>query len=154
MENEKQTKQNKKVCCPKCDGEHIKKRGLRKTQNRGKIQRYFCKDCNHSFVQDEGFFRMKNSPQKITLCIDLFYKGVSTRKVQEHLQMFYPHNSSWVSIYSWVVKYSKMIGKFTDKLKVNVGSEMQIDEVEYHRRISHKAHKESKDHSHSRTHQP
>lgn len=133
--------EKKKVKCPKCSGEHIKRRGLRKTHNRGKIQRYFCKDCNYSFVEDEGFFRMRNSPQKITLCMDLFYKGVSTRKVQEHLQMFYPHNSSWVSIYSWIVKYSKMIGNFTDKLKVNVGSELQIDEVEYHRRKSHKAHK-------------
>jgi len=121
----------KKVCCPKCSSVKVKKRGFRQTENRGKIQRYFCRDCKKSFVIDDGFFRMRNAPQKITLCLDLFFRGVSTRKVQEHLQAFYPANSSWVSIYTWVTKYSKMIGKFTDKLKVDVGQELQIDEVEY-----------------------
>ena len=81
---------------------------------------------------------MRNSPQKITLCLDLFFRGISTRKIQEHLQAFYPQNVSGVSIYSWVVKYSKLISKFTDKLKVKVGSEIQIDEIEFHRRKSHK----------------
>jgi len=121
----------KKVCCPKCNSNKTKKRGFRQTENRGKIQRYFCNECKKSFVVDEGFFRMRNSPQKITLSIDLFYRGVSTRKVQEHLQAFYPHNSSNVTIYNWIVKYSKMISKFTDKLKINGSQEVQVDEMEY-----------------------
>ena len=81
---------------------------------------------------------MRNSSQKITLCLDLFFRGISTRKIQEHLQAFYPKNASWVSIYSWVIKYPKEIGKFTDTLKLKVGQEVQIDEIEYHRRKSHK----------------
>ena len=76
--------------CPKCSSESIKKDGFRKTENRGLIQRYKCKCCSHRFIKDDGFFRMRNSPQKITLCLDLFYRGISTRKVQEHLQAFYP----------------------------------------------------------------
>ena len=81
---------------------------------------------------------MRNAPQKITLCLDLFYRGVSTRKVQEHLASFYPHNSSWVSIYSWIIKYSKQISKFTNRLKLSVSAEAQTDEIEFHRRKSHK----------------
>src|SRR3989338_1645378 len=81
---------------------------------------------------------MRNTPQKITQAIDLFYRGVSTRKVQEHLAIFYPHNASHMSVYNWVVKYAKMINKFTNKLKLNVGSEVQIDEIEFHRRKNHK----------------
>jgi transposase-like protein len=130
-----------KQVCPNCKSESVKKRGFRQTENRGKIQRYECKSCKTAFVQNDGFYRMRNSPQKITLCMDLFYRGVSTRKVQEHLQAFYPQNSSWVSIYSWILKYAKQMGNFTDKLKIKVGSEIQIDEVEYHRRKSHKAKK-------------
>ena len=45
----------KKLSCPKCNSESLKKRGFRKTQNRGKIQRYECKKCKNSFVQDLGF---------------------------------------------------------------------------------------------------
>jgi len=126
-----------KIVCSSCKSTNTIKWCKRKTENRGLIQRYKCKDCGKFFTINDGFFRMRNSPQKITLCLDLFYRGVSTRKVQEHLQAFYPHNSSNVSIYSWVVKYSKMISSFTNKLKLHVGNEVQVDEVEYHRRKSH-----------------
>jgi transposase-like protein len=64
-----------KIICPKCKSEHIKKNGKRKTENRGKIQRYKCLDCGKRFVVDEGFFRMRNSKQKITQAIDLYFRG-------------------------------------------------------------------------------
>jgi len=129
--NNKQEKQVKKVCCPYCESEKTKKRGFRYTENRGKIQRYFCNDCKKSFVIDDGFFRMRNEPKKITLSIDLFYRGVSTRKVQEHLTAFSPHNCDHRTILRWIVKYSKMIHSFTNKLKIKCGEELQIDEMEY-----------------------
>ena len=128
----------KNLSCPNCKSKNIIKRGFRQTHNRGKIQRYSCKNCEYRFVKDEGFYRMRNSPQKITLCLDLFFRGISTRKIQEHLQAFYPKNASWVSVYFWVIRYSRIISKFTDNLKLKVGREVQIDEIEYHRRKSHK----------------
>jgi len=132
MKHNKNKKQEvKKVICPNCKSTNIIKWTKRKTQNRGIIQRYKCKDCGKYFTIDDGFFRMRNNPKKITCAIDLFYRGVSTRKVQEHFQAFYPHNSSNVTVYNWVVKYSKMISNFTDKIKINGGQEVQVDEMEY-----------------------
>ncbi len=118
------------VKCRYCKSSNSIKWGFRKTENRGRIQKYFCRDCNKYFTEDNGFYRMRNAPEKITLCLDLFYRGVSTRQIQSHLQAFYPHNSDYSTIYRWVVKYADMISKFTDKLKIKVGKEMQIDEVE------------------------
>jgi len=126
-----------KINCSKCKSENVIKWTKRKTLNRGLIQRYKCKDCQKYFTLDDGFFRMRNEPKKITCAIDLFYRGVSTRKIQEHFKAFYPHNSDNSNIYRWIIKYSKIIYKFTNELKLNVGSEVQIDEVEYHRRKSH-----------------
>lgn len=126
-----------KPICPNCKNENTKKDGKRKTENRGFIQRYKCKKCSHRFVLDDGFYRMRNNPQKITCAIDLFYRGVSTRKVQEHFQAFYPHNSSHKSIYKWIIKYSKTISNFTNKTKLKVGQEAQTDEIEFHRRKNH-----------------
>ncbi len=123
MNNKINKKQEVKNICTNCKSKNTIKWTKRKTENRGLIQRYKCKDCNKTFTLDDGFFRMRNNPQKITCALNLFYRGVSTRKVQEHLQAFYPHNSSNVTIYNWVVKYAKMISKFTDKLKVNNGNE-------------------------------
>ena len=134
----RKVKEINKIFCPKCKNNNIKKRGIRTTENRGKIQRYFCKECRYSFVQDLGFFRMRNHPKKITCALDLFYRGVSTRKVRDHFKAFYPHNSSHKSVYKWVIKYAEMISSFTDNLPLQVGSEVQIDEIEYKRRKSHK----------------
>ncbi len=127
-----------KIECSNCKGRDTIKWCKRKTENRGLIQRYKCKSCGSYFTPNDGFFRMRNNPIKITQSIDLFYRGVSTRKVQEHLGVFYPHNSSHMSIYNWIVKYAKMISKFTNKLQVEVGDEVQIDEIEFHRRKNHK----------------
>jgi len=123
----------KNVTCPKCNFNKIKKDGLRKTQTRGKIQRYKCKECGFRFVIDDGFYRMRNHEKKITLCLDLYFKGISLRKIQEHLQAFYPQNSSHVAIYDWIIKYPLIISKLTDTLKVNTGTELMSDEMEYHR---------------------
>jgi len=128
----------KKVSCPKCSSNKIKKDGKRKTQNRGKIQRYRCRDCNFRFVIDDGFYRMRTSENKITAGIDLYYKGVSLRKVQEHFQAFYPTNSSHMSVYRWIVKYSLIVSKFADNLPIQSGEEIMGDEMEYHRRLYHR----------------
>ena len=124
----------KKLSCPNCRSKKIIKWTKRRTQNRGLIQRYKCNDCNKTFTINDGFFRMRNHPKKITCALDLFYRGVSTRKVQEHFKAFYPHNSDHTSVLRWLRKYSIMISKFTDNLYLNVGQEIQIDEMEYHRR--------------------
>jgi putative transposase len=62
-----------KITCPICKSENITKWGNRKTTF-GEIQRFACKECNHTFVVDKGFFHMKNSPKTITLTLDLYFK--------------------------------------------------------------------------------
>jgi len=126
-------KDKKKIICPICKSENTIKWTKRQTQNRGIIQRYKCKDCGKTFVLNDGFFRMRNNAQKITSSIDLFFNGLSTRKVQAHLKAFFPHNASNVSVYNWVIKYSEKISKFTDGLKLEVGAELQIDEQSHNR---------------------
>ena len=76
---------------------------------------------------------MRNHPKKITASIDLFFGGLSTRKVQAHLKAFFPHNCTNMTVYNWVIKYSKKISKFTDGLKLEVGAELQIDEQSHAR---------------------
>ncbi len=54
----------KNLSCPNCKSDSIKKNGSRQTENRGKIQRYQCKECEYRFTKDDGFFRMRNHPKK------------------------------------------------------------------------------------------
>ena len=132
----KNTNKNKykNICCSKCSSKNFKKNGKRKTEDRGLIQRYKCKNCNYRFTHDDGFFRMRNHPNKITCAIDLFYKGISTMKIQEHFKSFYPKNSSNKSVYLWIIKYANMISQYTENLALKTGNEIQVDEMEYTRR--------------------
>jgi len=103
--NNKNNKQSEyKYFCSKCNSENVIRRGFRQTENRGRIQRFSCKECNKTFTLDDGFFRMRNESKKITCAMDLFYRGVSTRKVQEHFKAFYPHNADHTSILRWIRK--------------------------------------------------
>jgi len=123
----------KEITCKKCDGKNIKKDGVRETKNRSKVQRYKCKDCFHRFSIDDGFWKMKNHENKITSCMNMYYAGMSLRKIQEHLQMFAPKNSHYSTIYRWIVKYANMIGVLTDYIQIKSGKELMSDEMEYHR---------------------
>jgi transposase-like protein len=123
----------KEIICEKCNGKNIKKDGVRETKNRSKVQRYKCKDCSHRFSLDDGFWKMKNHENKITSCMNMYYAGMSLRKIQEHLQMFAPKNSHYSTIYRWIVKYANMIGVLTDYIQIKSGKELMSDEMEYHR---------------------
>ena len=117
--------------CPYCNSKKIIKRGYRQTKNRGKLQRYSCKNCKRRFIQDDGFKRMRNNAEKITACLDMYYKGMSLRKIQSFLKTYYPHNASHMTILRWLRKYSEMIGNYTDKLEINNSNCITFDEIEY-----------------------
>jgi len=127
-----------KIKCPNCKSKGVVKRGYIKTKAKGKQQRYYCKSCDRKFIIRNAFYRMRNTPQKITCALDLFYRGLSTRGVQEHFKAFFPHNSDHTTILRWIRKYSLMISNYTDNLKLRTGSYIEVDEMEYHRRKSHK----------------
>lgn len=66
--------------CKFCKAPNIIKYGKRACK-----QVYRCKNCNHKFVMDQGFKKMKNDPRIISLTLDLYSKGVSLRKITGHL---------------------------------------------------------------------
>jgi transposase-like protein len=90
-------------------------------------------NCLHRFSIDSGFWKMKNHEKKITACLDMYYAGMSLRKIQSHLKVFYPHNAHFSTIYRWLVKYAEMMSVITDNFQTEGGQELMSDEMEYHR---------------------
>jgi len=127
------TMETKEILCPKCNSKEIIKRGLIKTENRDSTQRYGCKNCNNRFVLDNPFYGMKNNQLMITQCTDLYYSGMSFRKIADHLKRFFPRGVNHSTIYRWIMKYVGVMANFTDKQKTQLGQELECDEVEYHR---------------------
>jgi transposase-like protein len=117
-----------KIACPVCKSERVVKWGNRKTTF-GSVQRYSCQDCNHKFVIDKGFCRMKFNPKVITLTLDLYFKGVSQRKIADHLKQFESVEVTQPTILSWIKKYLKLLGRYSEKYKADVGNIWHSDET-------------------------
>ncbi|MDP2692167.1 MAG: DDE-type integrase/transposase/recombinase [bacterium] len=127
----KQVEYEKVCACAFCKSKNIIKRGVGITEKRGNIQRFSCKDCSKKFSINEGFKQMRFTDQMITMVLDMYYRGMSLRKIKDHLQTYYQYHCSHMTILRWIRKYSKQIGNYVDKLPVNNSNCITFDEIEY-----------------------
>ena len=66
-----------------------------------------------------AFFRMRNSPKKITKAIDLYFSALSSRKVRNNFKRHDEIKISHNSILTWCRKYSQLVNKYVGGLKAN-----------------------------------
>jgi len=114
--------------CPHCrSSENVVKRGLRYNLS-GPKQTYYCKSCRKRFVERGAFLKMKNDAFIILTALDLYFKGLSLRKVRDHLEQFYGQRLHHTTILKWVRKYSKLISEYLQDLDVEFGDRWSADE--------------------------
>jgi len=118
------------VKCRFCKSEDVVKRGWRKTQNRGKQQRWLCNSCSKSFTLDLGFWKMKNNENLVTQAIDTYYENLSSRVVKRNLNKYAVTEISHQSVLNWVRKYAKKIGNFVNTLTPKLTGQFYVDETE------------------------
>jgi len=111
-------------CCKFCHSQDITKYGVKN----GK-QVYFCKSCNRRFVNNIDFENMKYNPKIIALTLDLYFKGVSLRKISHHLKQFYELNISHKSVYNWIEKYVGIMNEYVNEIQPNIGDVWHTDEM-------------------------
>jgi len=117
------------VICKRCGSTKVIKQGFRVNKN-GKVQRYKCKECGYKFVlKESGFHKMKNKPKIITLALDLYFKGISYRKIVDHLRQFYGIKVSHVAIIKWVKKYTELMKRYVDSLMPQTSGIWHTDEM-------------------------
>lgn len=119
-----------KVSCVFCKSRNFVKWGKRKTQDRGLIQTYKCQDCGKRFTNDDGFYRMKHSEDKITQAIDLYFSNLSSRKVRNHFRRHRPKNASHETILRWCRRYVLKVHKYIDTLEPKLSGQFYADETE------------------------
>lgn len=114
--------------CDKCQSTNVIKYGTRKTK-KGKTKTYKCKDCGFRFTDNDGFKKRRSDPEKIALALDLYFRGLSVRKVAEHFQQVYNLHVSHMTVYRWIYDYSKLASKWMDKQNTPTGKTWHIDET-------------------------
>ncbi|MDE1844461.1 MAG: IS1/IS6 family transposase [Thaumarchaeota archaeon] len=120
-----------KLSC-KCGSVNIIKIGIRHNKS-GNIQRFKCKECNHKWSDNLGFAYNKVNSKIITMALDLYFKGVSLRKVKEHIQLFHGTDVSPSSILNWIHKFGEVVSPFVDSLvPKEVSGVYHVDEMMVH----------------------
>lgn len=119
--------------CERCKSDNsIIKYGIRYNQS-GDIQRYRCKVCNYKFIINNGFERNRANPKAVTAALDLYFKGVSLRKVCDHLKQFYNVNMSHVAIIKWLRKFVKVVKPFVNSITPpHLSGIYHVDEMMVH----------------------
>lgn len=95
--------------CPNCRGLDIIKRGKRYNKS-GVKQLYRCNECRSTFVEPDGFERMRHKKEDIVRAVHMYNDGMSLFKTQYHL---YQHDN--VKVTRWTI--SKWNKKYSDFLK-------------------------------------
>ena len=68
------------IQCDECGSIRIVKYGF----DCGK-QTYYCKDCHKKFREHSILRKVKFTPELITLCLDLYFSGLSLRKISRNI---------------------------------------------------------------------
>ena len=121
------------IKCVHCKAQDYTKEGFRKTQNRGKVQKYKCHSCNRYFTNDDGFYKMKNCPKKITKAIDLYFSNLSSRKVRNNFKRRETTKISHKSVLDWCRRYTLKVKKYVDSIKPSISGQCYADETEINR---------------------
>lgn len=119
---------DEKHICRFCGSENIERHGFRYNKD-GKKQRYLCRDCNKRFVVNDGFCKTKYSPEIISQALDLYFKGLSLRKVRDHFEQFMNKNIHHTTVLLWVEKYTNIIDCYVKDLKPELGGVWHTDEM-------------------------
>jgi putative transposase len=118
--------------CLKCKSETIVKDGKRHNK-KGDSQKYLCRECGYRFVVNTGFENSKKEPKLICASIDLYFKGMSLRKVADHVKQFYGVSISNVSVLRWVQRFADVVSPFVNSLNPpHLGGVYQVDEMVVH----------------------
>jgi transposase-like protein len=114
--------------CVYCASPNIVKIGIRHNLN-GDAQRFLCRDCNRKFVKNDGFEKIKATPRAICMALDSYFKGMSQRKIVDHLRQVEGIKVSQPGVLKWIRKYIDLMKPYVDRFTPQVGGIWHSDET-------------------------
>ena len=112
------------MICKYCDSTNVVKNGRVK----GK-QVFKCKACGHRFTEGSAFPKMRTESRIISTSIDLYFEGLSVRKVQTQIEKIFDVHVSQMTVWKWIMKYSKLVSEFVETLKPQLLGIYKVDET-------------------------
>jgi transposase-like protein len=102
---------NDAISCNKCGSIRVVKYGISASK-----QVYKCKDSQHKFKEESLFQKVKFSPELITLTLDLYFSGLSLRKIARNVGDHFDIEINFSTIYTWIQLYIPVISNYVNLL--------------------------------------
>lgn len=117
-----------KPACPSCRSAAVVSNGKRYGAE-GATQRFLCRTCGSRFTQSLGFGGHHADAKTIALALDLYFRGLSVRKVAAHLAEANGAKVGHVTIYRWVVAFGRIAAAWMDAQSAKTGARWHVDET-------------------------
>jgi transposase-like protein len=75
------------------------------------------------------FERIKADPKVICVTLDLYFKGISLRKISNHLKQFYELDIHFTTVFNWIKKYVIIMDEYVRQFKPNLSDIWNVDEM-------------------------
>jgi transposase-like protein len=112
------------IPCVRCGSIRVQRYG----RDAGK-QVFKCIDCGKKFREQSLIKRARYDPEVIVVTLDLYFKGLSLRKISDHLKQFkgleMPHQTVWYLI----DKYVKTLNQYVSTLTPQLSGKWHEDEM-------------------------
>lgn len=114
--------------CDRCGSVEVVQNGKRHNKS-GAVTRWLCRACDHNFTSRDGFRKRRTEPEKIALALDLYFRGLSFRKVAEHFAQVHGLPLSPMTIYRWVHHFGTLASEWMDQQAARTGQRWHVDET-------------------------
>src|SRR2546425_1365001 len=109
--------------CDRCASVRVIRYGTSGTK-----QAYWCKDCAHKFTPSL-LKKARYTPEMITLTLDLYFSGLSLRKVARTLNDHFGTEMGATSIYRWIQRFVPQISEYAKTLTPKLSGIWHADEL-------------------------
>lgn len=114
--------------CSHCGSIRVIRYGREGNENNVK-QVFKCRDCNRKFREPSMLNRVKFAPELITLTLDLYFSGLSLRKVARSVGDHFNVKIGVTTIYDWIQRYVPQISAYVKTLTPELSNTWHADEL-------------------------
>ncbi len=112
------------IQCAKCGSIRVVKNGIKRQK-----QAYVCRDCGHKFTEKAMLRGSRYTPEMVSLTLDLYFSGMSLRKIARTMNSHYGLSLGNATIYRWIQRFVPMISEYVNSKTPELSDTWHMDEV-------------------------
>jgi transposase-like protein len=112
------------IQCWKCGSIRVVKNGIKRAK-----QAYICRDCGRRFTEWGLLKGSRYTPEMVSLTLDLYFSGMSLRKIARTVNSHYGLKLGYATIYRWIQKFIPRIAEYANSLTPELSATWQADEL-------------------------